>query len=121
MTALDNFRRHINELIANKKTSIVAIHKKTRIARNLLYGYLVDGKEIDLRRAEIIAQALDLSLREIIGDEKPTLAAYPLERDKIKAMELILRIDDGDVLGDLLAYMNQLTPLKKGKSTASGE
>jgi hypothetical protein len=76
MAAIDNFRRHINDLIANKKTSIMAIHKGTGIARNLLYGYLVEGKGIDLNRAEEIAHFLGFPLSAAIGEEAPAQAPF---------------------------------------------
>jgi transcriptional regulator with XRE-family HTH domain len=78
------------------------------------------GRNVRIDTLVSWAKALMVSPQWLLGTEGE-VPMLSLSQAKLEAIGAILSIDDGDVLGDLLAYMNQLSPLKKSKGAASGE
>lgn len=122
MLPLDNLIKNINALIEKEKISKAELARRAKMKdpaqlHNILSGRNAPGLDV----MERLAKALRTNVAGLLSDDTPVPQPQDLQLMKIEAMELILRIDDGDVLGDILAYMNQLSPVKKGKFSASGE
>lgn len=113
---------NINRIIKEKGRTQTWLAKQLDMPQSQFSRYMTGKVPIPIEVVEACSNKLDCPLEEFFAiSAPPSIEALSLSQMKLEAMELIVRIDDSDALGDILAYINQLPPVKKSKFPASGE
>lgn len=104
MPALKNIRRNINDLITDSGTTASALAKAIGMSAPLLYGYISGKSDPGVEQLEKIAAGLGTTVRDLMDEEKPVVAAAPAERLHLECFLLLPKVhaDDLSTVRDLL-------------------
>lgn len=125
MSALINFRKHLNGLRDADKSIVARIAERLGTSRSQI-DRILKGTEPGLGYAEEVANAAGASLASLIGSDAPKLAPTPEETLRLEGIQLLLGLG-GDELVLAVERLRKLSrpigdsgapPSKKTKPTA---
>lgn len=108
MGALDNVRKNIKELLNARGRSISAFARDIHMGQPLLHAYLSGKSAPGIEQLEKMANALEVSLTDLFGDQTPELPPLQLSDLKLAAIARILTLSRAEDLDGVIEVMDRL-------------